>query len=225
MIFKQFYASHPSIYQFLEVLIGQQTFTYIKMRNNVRTCSYIKIREGKNRIHQNGIREVHHWRICTGTFCSIRWFSLQGQYGFVNSFSDIQIVLFQTYADIQIVLFQTYADIWIVLFQTYADIQIVLFQTYADIQIMLFQTYADIWIVLFQTYADIQIVLFQTYADIQIVLFQTYADIQIGLFQTYADLVHFTSTFKLLIFIKLNIILLKTLLPLSVGEQGATRLA
>jgi len=25
--------SHPSIYQFLEVLIGQQTFTYIKMRN------------------------------------------------------------------------------------------------------------------------------------------------------------------------------------------------
>ena len=159
MIFKQFYASHPSIYQFLEVLIGQQTFTYIKMRNNVRTCSYTKIREGKNRIHQNGIREVHHWRICTGTFCSIRWFSLQGQYGFVNSFSDIQIVLFQTYADIQIVLFQTYADI------------------------------------------------------------------QIGLFQTYADLVHFTSTFKLLIFIKLNIILLKTLLPLSVGEQGATRLA
>ena len=181
MIFKQFYASHPSIYQFLEVLIGQQTFTYIKMRNNVRTCSYTKIREGKNRIHQNGIREVHHWRICTGTFCSIRQFSLQAQYGFVNSFSDIQIVLFQTYADIQIVLFQTYADI--------------------------------------------QIVLFQTYADIQIVLFQTYADIQIGLFQTYADLVHFTSTFKLLIFIKLNIILLKTLLPLSVGEQGATRLA
>ena len=170
MIFKQFYASHPSIYQFLEVLIGQQTFTYIKMRNNVRTCSYTKIREGKNRIHQNGIREVHHWRICTGTFCSIRQFSLQAQYGFVNSFSDIQIVLFQTYADIQIVLFQTYADI-------------------------------------------------------QIVLFQTYADIQIGLFQTYADLVHFTSTFKLLIFIKLNIILLKTLLPLSVGEQGATRLA
>jgi hypothetical protein len=31
--------------------------------------------------------------------------------------------------------------------------------------------------------------------------------------------VHFTSTFKLLIFIKLNIILLKTLLPLSVGEH------
>ena len=30
---EQFYASYPSIYQFVEVLIGQQTFTYIKMGN------------------------------------------------------------------------------------------------------------------------------------------------------------------------------------------------
>ena len=84
---EQFYTSHPSIYQFLEVLIGQQTFTCID-EIHVRTCSYTNIRKGENRIHQNGIRDVHHWRICMETFCSIHWFSLQGQYGFVNSFSD-----------------------------------------------------------------------------------------------------------------------------------------
>jgi hypothetical protein len=87
---EQLYVSHPSIYQFLEVLIDQQTFTYIKMRNMSEPVPIPKSEKEKTEY----IKMVHHWRICTGTFCLILWFSLQGHYGFVNSFSDIRIVLF-----------------------------------------------------------------------------------------------------------------------------------
>lgn len=96
--YSEVYASHPSIFQLLEVLIGQQT---LETYPNLLLCHF---REGENRISKWHTRstplENMHGNILfdplvfvTGPICINK---------FVNSLisSDIWLVLFYTYADL-----------------------------------------------------------------------------------------------------------------------------